>query len=234
MHFLEIFLDPNYLAHISLYRLISDYSTRIHGGALLDFGCGNKPYKDLFENRVDQYDGVDIEQSGHDHANEAIDYYWDGKTLPFKEDTYDHVISTEVFEHVFEIDNTLDEINRVMKMGADGIFTVPFAWEEHEKPYDYGRYSHYGLEYLLNRHGFEVIDRKKSGTYIRTIYQMKCCYWERKILIRIKNSLIYHILSLLLVTPITLRGMFWSMLLPDSDELYMDNVVYVRKVKGIR
>jgi len=230
---LGAFFDPNYLTHRSLYRLIKDISKRFTGGRLLDFGCGNKPYQELFANRVDRYDGVDIEQSGHDHTNESIDYFWDGKTLPFENESYDHVISTEVFEHVFEIDNTLNEINRVMKVGADGIFTVPFAWEEHEKPYDYGRYSHFGLEYLLNKHGFEVVDRRKSGTYIQTIYQMKCCYWEKKIFIKVHNTYLYHLLVLLIAAPVTLRGLFWSLVLPDSDELYMDNVVYIRKIRDI-
>lgn len=228
----DVFLDPNYLTHSSLYKAISQFAGRMsRGGVLLDFGCGNKPYKPLFDGIVDRYDGVDIEQSGHDHANETIDFFWDGKTLPFDDGVYDHVISTEVFEHVFELDDTLDEINRVLKIGADGIFTIPFAWEEHEKPYDFGRYSHYGLEYLLNKHGFEVIERKKSGTYIQTIYQMKCCYWEKKILVGVKNTIIYHLLSLIFITPITVRGLFWSMVLPDSDELYMDNIVFVKKVR---
>lgn len=228
--FWGIILDPNYLAQLALFKSVKKLSRSINGGKLLDFGCGNKPYEFLFKNRVDEYIGVDIEVSGHDHHNEQIDFFWDGKTLPFEDASFDHVLSTEVIEHVFDLDDTLDEIRRVMRPGGDALITIPFAWEEHEKPYDNCRYTQWGLEHLMKKHGFEIINRIKSGTFIHTIFQMKCCYWEKKILIRVQNPVIYHLLSAIIVTPITIRGLFWSRVLPDSDELYMNNVIYVRKV----
>ena len=41
------------------------------------------------------------------------------------------ILSNQVFEHVFNPNEFLKEINRVTKMG--GVFmTVPFVWDEHE------------------------------------------------------------------------------------------------------
>jgi hypothetical protein len=69
-------------------------------GKLLDFGCVSKTYKKYFSH-TDAYIGLDIEQSGHLHTNEQIDVFYDGKKIPFEENYFDSVFSSEVFEHVF-------------------------------------------------------------------------------------------------------------------------------------
>jgi len=51
-------------------------------GKLLDFGCGRKPYKHLFS--FDEYIGLDIVESGHNHEDEEIDVYYDGTKIPFE------------------------------------------------------------------------------------------------------------------------------------------------------
>jgi len=90
----------------------------------LDIGCGSKPYESLFKN-VTNYIGVDIESSGHDHTDSKVDLYYDGKKLPFDDNYFDCVVSFEVLEHVFNIEELLSEIKRVMKKGGYGIFLVP-------------------------------------------------------------------------------------------------------------
>ena len=49
---------------------------------MLDFGCGQKPYESLFS--VEEYVGLDIEVSGHDHTNSKVDTYYDGKNIPLQ------------------------------------------------------------------------------------------------------------------------------------------------------
>ena len=50
--------------------------------------------------------------------------------------------------------------------------TVPFVWDEHEQPYDYARYSSFGLKHILNENGFEVIEQRKSNNGIEVIFQL--------------------------------------------------------------
>ena len=225
--FIGSIIDVNYITHMRLYDKISDFSKDIRGGELLDFGCGNKPYKQLFMN-VDKYIGVDIEVSGHDHEKEDIEYYWDGNKLPFENESFDYVISTEVFEHIFNLDNSLDEISRIMKKGGQLLVTVPFVWEEHERPYDFARYSNYGIEFLLKKHGFSIERREKSCTYLESVAQLKNTYWE-KVLFNKAWYPISMLLRLFISFPITAFGVIFSRLLPDSDELYLDNVILARK-----
>jgi hypothetical protein len=78
--FLAIFINPFFFIRRGLFINIRENAKKLEG-VLLDFGCGRKPYKNLFA--VKEYIGVDIEQSGHSHALSEVDVYYDGKTIPF-------------------------------------------------------------------------------------------------------------------------------------------------------
>lgn len=54
----------------------------------MDVGCGSKPYRELFD--VDEYIGIDIEVSGHNHSSSNIDKFYDGKVIPFENNALDH------------------------------------------------------------------------------------------------------------------------------------------------
>ena len=68
-----LIINPVYIVHSGLYKYISDYAPMIKG-SVLDFGCGSKPYENLFINS-DEYIGCDIEESGHNHKDSKIDYF---------------------------------------------------------------------------------------------------------------------------------------------------------------
>ena len=106
-------------------------------------GCGSKPYENLFVH-ADKYIGCDVEVSGHNHSDSKIDYFFDGKKLPFSDGTFDAVVSFEVFEHVFNLPEILTEINRVTKEKGTLLISIPFAYGEHEIPYDFARYTSFG------------------------------------------------------------------------------------------
>ena len=132
LEFIGFFINPFFIIRRGLYKGIRENAPFL-SGKLLDFGCGKKPYKDLFN--VDEYIGLDIEVSGHSHKNEVIDVYYNGKEIPFEKNHFDSIFSSEVFEHVFNIDKVLKEINRVCKPNGHLLITVPFVWDEHEIPY---------------------------------------------------------------------------------------------------
>ena len=54
--------------------------------------------------------------------------------MPFSDGRFDSVVSFEVLEHVFNLPQILQEINRVTKDSGLFLISVPFAWGEHEAP----------------------------------------------------------------------------------------------------
>ena len=69
-----------YILRKKLLLAINKYSHFMQG-KMMDFGCGSKPYKSLFN--VNEYVGVDFQGQGHSHENEQIDVFYDGVLLPF-------------------------------------------------------------------------------------------------------------------------------------------------------
>ena len=137
----SILYNPFHITRRKLLKSIKGRGKEIHG-AVLDFGCGGKPYRQFFS--TTSYLGCDVQQSGHDHSNEQIDFYYDGKTIPRSDATFDCIFSSEVLEHIFNPDQILSEMNRILKDGGLLLLTCPFFWNEHEMPFDYCRYSSAG------------------------------------------------------------------------------------------
>ena len=84
--FLSLFINPFYLVRRPLFKHIRAMAPSLTG-KLLDFGCGRKPYQNLFS--VNEYIGVDMEKTGHDHSNSKVDVFYDGKKIPFGDNTFD-------------------------------------------------------------------------------------------------------------------------------------------------
>src|SRR5580765_2106924 len=82
---------PTYLTRNRLLKNISGNAPELKG-VLMDFGCGSKPYRSLFN--VEKYIGVDFENPGHPHLNEQIDVFYNGRQLPFENEHFDSVFSS--------------------------------------------------------------------------------------------------------------------------------------------
>ncbi len=221
--FLGLLFNPFYFIRKRIYSSIAGFAPALQG-KLLDFGCGSKAYKSLFS--VEEYIGLDVEQSGHSHENEEVDVYYDGKIIPFADNTFDSCFSSEVFEHVFELEASLQEIHRVLKPGGKGLFVVPFVWDEHEVPYDFGRYSSFGLHYLLEKHGFEVLESKKDAHFAVVVAQLWNLYLFN---LGPKHKYLRLVYGMLFIAPFTLVWSVLLLVLPKIDTLYFNNVTLVRK-----
>lgn len=223
--FLGLFINPFFFARRGLYINIKKYSSEIKG-IVLDVGCGRKPYRSLFN--VESYIGMDIDNEGHDHTNEDIDIFYDGVFFPFCENFFDSIISNQVFEHVFEPDIFLIEIKRVLKPKGKLLLTVPFAWDEHEQPNDFARYSSFGIKYQLEKNGFKIVKQSKSVNDIRVIFQLLNMYIYKKL--KSKNKYINVIISVLFISWLNILGQIVSFLLPKNDDLYLDNIILAEKI----
>jgi SAM-dependent methyltransferase len=132
-------------------------------GRVVDLGCGSAHYKETVLRTADEYIGVDWKNSMHDQSrvNVFADFT---KPLPFPDAYADTVISFYVLEHLPEPGFFLLECNRILRPGGMLCMIVPFLWHLHEEPYDYYRYTRYGLQYLLEKSGFsEIVIEAQTG-----------------------------------------------------------------------
>lgn len=225
--FLGLFINPFYFARKGLYKNVLELITGLNG-KLLDVGCGTKPYENLC--KVNEYIGLEIDDEGNRNHNYA-DVFYDGKTIPFEDNTFDSILSNQVFEHVFNPNDFLKEINRVTKIGGLFLMTVPFIWGEHEQPYDYARYSSFGLKHILSENGFEVIEHRKSNSGLEAIFQLINDYIYTVTLT--KSAYVNLLTTLFLIAPVNIIGFGLYLIFPKNDNLYLDNIVLVKKVSNV-
>lgn len=222
--FAAIFLNPFYFLRRPLFLHIKSLAPQLNG-RLLDFGCGRKPYENLF--KVSEYIGIDMETTGHEHKNSKIDVYYDGKNIPFPNDSFDSVFCSEVFEHVFNLDEIIIEIKRVLKTNGRILVTVPFSWNEHEIPYDFARYTSFGITHLLEKNGFEIKELRKSGNFARVNFQLWALYFYS--IINTNNAALNFLLRMILIVPVNVLGNLLAPVFPVNRSLYFNNVVLAVK-----
>ncbi|AEE26586.1 class I SAM-dependent methyltransferase [Francisella hispaniensis] len=224
---LGVFVNPFYFSRKALYKYISEFAKKLNG-KVLDIGCGSKPYEELCN--ATEYVGIEIKDEGNrNHA--FADVLYDGNILPFKDKDFDGLLSSQVFEHVFNPKQFLKEANRVTKLGGMFLITVPFIWDEHEQPYDFARYTSFGMKHILNENGFEIVEYKKSCNGIELIFQLINAY-TYKVIFR-GNKYINLLLTLFFIAPINLLGLIFSKILPKNNDLYLDSIILAKKIKDI-
>lgn len=224
----SVFFNPVYLLRKRLCQSIVRNAHYIKGN-VLDFGCGSKPYVSIFNYKT--YTGIDYDtEISVGNRNLAADVFYDGKSIPFPDNYFDAVFTTEVLEHVFNPDEILPEIFRVMKPGTHMLLSCPFFWPEHEQPYDYARYSSFALKHLMEKHGFEVVHYEKTGSYWDCLLQGIVLYIHYFLPQRPKAvKIIFHTIF---ITPVLLGGLLFSAILPKRikrSDFYLNNVIVVKK-----
>jgi SAM-dependent methyltransferase len=130
---------------------------------VLDSGAGQSPYRHIFDRQ--KYFSMDFGRGESAWDYSRLDCVGKLESLSFRSNTFDAVISTQVLEHVSEPEAVLFESNRVLKPGGTLFLTAPQGFGEHQLPYDFFRFTRYGLKYLLEKTGFDVVSIKPRGGY---------------------------------------------------------------------
>ncbi len=106
-------------------------------GLFLDVGAGNRP---IYYSNVVNYEIVDYA---------TTDVLGVGEELPFRDDSFDGVISIAVLEHVKNPFRCAAELARVLKPGGWLKCCVPFLQPLHGYPHHYFNMTHEGLRTLF-------------------------------------------------------------------------------------
>jgi SAM-dependent methyltransferase len=109
---------------------------------LLDIGTGDGTFASIFFTRQVAA-GIDRDQKQLNLAARKRKYHSlklaEANALPFKDNSFNTVLSNCVIEHVADQQATFDEIRRVMRPGARFYFTVPSIYREEYSPFPWLR-----------------------------------------------------------------------------------------------
>ena len=142
---------PLMLTTKNLKRLLSKYYHKDSPLKLVDFGCGDMPYKPLFKQFIREYIGLDIE------SNKLADININKEgSIPIENDSVDLVLSTQVLEHVENPSEYLSESFRILKNGGRMILSTHGYWIYHPTPNDYWRWTSSGLKKIIENSGFII------------------------------------------------------------------------------
>ncbi len=195
-------------------------------GQCLDVGCGSRPYEHLFSQG--SYVGVDVKSSGRPNDMKQPDYYYDGIILPFSDNAFDMVMSTQVLEHVPNPSKVLNEMARVCKKNGSVVISLPFVYPEHEEPFDFFRFTSFGIKQLAKEAGLEITSMQKDSTAIETMAILLNVYIMHNLLPNIKGF--GRVYGAVICLPIQLMAMLLSKVLPDKGQLYLNLVVHAKKI----
>jgi SAM-dependent methyltransferase len=167
--FRNSYLHPRYIANREITKAVSEEGAFLCG-RLLDIGCGKKPYAHLLP-KVSHYVGIDVPTTMHGLSN--IDIIASGLALPFKDQSSDCILCTEVLEHTPDPMLSLHEMQRVVRKGGVLLLTVPLSEQIHEEPYDYYRFTEYALQWLLSKSGWKILRiHRRGGTWLELGYRL--------------------------------------------------------------
>lgn len=218
-----VVLNPFYLARAGLLGGLKDFFPELKG-EVLDVGCGTKPYRHLIP--ATRYVGLDVD-TPEARRRGGADVFYDGKVFPFSDGGFDAVLCSQVFEHVFTPQKFLAEIHRVLRPGGRLLLSVPFVWDEHEQPADFGRYSSFGLRAVLIEAGFEIVEARKSLPDARALFQLWNAYLYK--VTRTRHRVLNALATLVFMAPVNVVGLTLGRLLPRNEDLFLDNIVLARK-----
>lgn len=218
---------PLYLIRTNLLKAFKLQIPKL-SGVMMDFGCGIKPYEPLFT--VTEYIGVDFKGEGETFSKHKVDVFYDGKTIPFPNDHFDSIFCSEVFEHIFNLEEILKELRRVLKPGGKILISCPFAFGEHEIPNDFARYTSFAIQDLFKRNGFDIEHYEKTGSFLEALAVLHFVYIDRHILKPFRKIPVLRTLLRAYFYGLgNLLALAGSRILPNSKELYLNNIVLAVK-----
>lgn len=166
--------NPYWLDRRCLRRSVEDLAP-LASGLLLDVGSSETPYRELFEQHVRHYVGMEYPPAVLDKQPDMWDLLYnvhhllnllgDGRQLPIRTSSVDTVLCTEVLEHVPDARPMMVEMGRVLKPGGKLLVTVPFVQPLHELPSDFHRFTPPALEAYAKEAGLRVESITPRGNF---------------------------------------------------------------------
>ncbi len=123
----------DYCLHLVHLKAYEEAASLAAGKAILDLGCNNGYGSAVLGEACSQVVALDVSPSAIEDArerfgNRGIDFrLYDGRNIPFDNQSFDVVVSFQVIEHLEDTAPYLTEIARVLRPSGVALFTTPNA-----------------------------------------------------------------------------------------------------------
>ena len=176
------------------------------GKKVLDIGSQDAPFRKYFKNA--EYRTQDVFQN----SCNSVDYIGDiNDGLPvIPAASFDYIICTQVLEHIRRPHVALKEFRRILKPGGKVFLTTHQCFEEHMVPYDYFRFTRYGLDSLGADAGLKLTHIAPHGGIFQLLGLILSTLPIKLFMKR--DSLLYYAYLALFSVPIILMNMVFSLL----------------------
>jgi len=143
--------NTDWLVLGGLRTAISEMARRVGrpGQIVIDFGCGDRPYAQVFTDLGCRHLGADF----GDAAELTID---SNGYLSADDSSADGVAAIQVLEHVGDLRRYFAEARRVLRDDGWMILSTHGSWLYHPHPEDHRRWTRQGLVYEIETHDFDV------------------------------------------------------------------------------
>jgi len=158
------------------------------GAKVLDYGCGDSPYKELIESRQGNYLGVDIKET-------KFGSLFNGIRAPFNDESFDVVILAEILPLVPDGKSLVKDCQRLLRPNGMLLVSTSFIYPmlgaktsfQDGFKFDYYRYTEAGLRLLLKDDFKDVVTQQLGGLGSHLLFPQ---YFYRNFLMKSKSALI--------------------------------------------
>ena len=151
---------------------------------VLDVSAGQMQYKPMYDHG--NYVAMDAKIGDVNWNYSKLDIVGDAMHLPIRAACVDTILNFTSLEHYPNPNQFFFEVSRVLKPGGRMFLFAPCVYLEHQQPYDFGRYTRFGLNNMCLQNGLEVVSLLPSNSILHTA--MVLLAWARDDIMKIQDQ----------------------------------------------
>jgi len=159
--------------HIKKYKLIRSYK---NSGSLIDIGCATGEFLDFFQKKGWDVTGVEPNEDARNFARNtySLNVIDEKNIAELPEKKYDVVTMWHVLEHVHDLNERLNQIDRILKNDGIAVIAVPNPnsndasfyksfWAGYDLPRHLYHFSQKSITALFEKKGFRLQEKIPLG-----------------------------------------------------------------------